>query len=431
VKRAILAVSVCLSISSSRAFAVDWSVNATQSETTELNDNQFLRSMLAGGTLGSYSTIAANAVASTPTSRLNLSGDFNYNKYWGPGTVGIPLTETTAGGMSAHYETFGKDATNRQYLDASWRTQSTSLAILSDLGIQTPITGNIDIATVRGGVERNLSALDFVALSARSSLSYFDPSGGGTPYLDTAGNVNWRHRLSAIASFSIASDAEWLSYDNATRTNIIILRNTAGFDVALSPLLNVHGNAGAAYIQASQGSAASPVAVAPQGSAASPVAVAPFSTAALTSGSGSAVGFIGDMSIIYRVLKSTTLSLTASQSVGPNTVGSLFQTDAISAGLTYSINQLSTLLLSGSFTRLTSSGVSDFISATIGYNRALTREWNANLSYRYLHRSATTGQTSTFDPITGFPLISGSAPARSNAIMLTVSHSVSVLPPGN
>ena len=64
---------------------MDWSVNASINETTELNNNQFLRSVLAAPTLGSYTTITANAVARTPTSRFNLDTDFTYTKYWGPG----------------------------------------------------------------------------------------------------------------------------------------------------------------------------------------------------------------------------------------------------------------------------------------------------------------------------------------------------------
>ena len=181
-KRAIIAVSICLSISSSRAFAVDWSANATLSETTELNDNQFLRSILAGGTLGSYSTIAANASGRTPTSRLDLGGDVTYNKYWGPGTVGTN-TETYTGGMNAHYETFGKDVSNRQYLDTSWRTTSTSLAILSDLGVQTPTTGNLDIASVKGGVERSLSANDFVGAFGTVCIDLLRPFEWWNPVL--------------------------------------------------------------------------------------------------------------------------------------------------------------------------------------------------------------------------------------------------------
>src|SRR5258708_39899519 len=97
-KRAILAVSLCFGVSSTPAFALDWSVNSSLSETVELNSNQFLRSMLAAGTLASYSTITANAEARTPTSRFVFDGDISYQKYWGPGTDGIPLTEYRSDG---------------------------------------------------------------------------------------------------------------------------------------------------------------------------------------------------------------------------------------------------------------------------------------------------------------------------------------------
>ena len=71
---------------------------------------------------------------------------------------------------------------------------------------------------------------------------------------------------------------------------------------------------------------------------------------------------------------------------------------------------------------------------TYGYQ--LTREWTAQLSYRYLHRLATSGTAASgfvFDPITGLPIpvASGTPAASSNSIMLVVSRSVSILPDGN
>jgi hypothetical protein len=78
---------------------------------------------------------------------------------------------------------------------------------------------------------------------------------------------------------------------------------------------------------------------------------------------------------------------------------------------------------------------SDFLSASVTYGYLLTREWNAQLSYRYLHRFADSGTTATglvLDPITGIPIptASGLGPVSSNSIMLVVSRSVSVLPDG-
>ena len=154
--------------------------------------------------------------------------------------------------VSAHYETFGKDPANREYIDASWRRANTQFAVLANLGVQTTAVGDIDTATLKGGIERNLSALDFVALSVRSALTYYDPSSAGTQFLDTDLLATWNHRVTGLATLSLSSESEWLSYDNATQANLIILRNQAGIDITLSPLLSFRGKAGAAYLQASQ-----------------------------------------------------------------------------------------------------------------------------------------------------------------------------------
>jgi hypothetical protein len=402
---------------------VDWSVNASINETTELNNNQFLRSVLAAPTLGSYTTITANAVARTPTSRLNLDTDFTYTKYWGPGVDGI-INPTTSNNVSAHYETFGKDLANREYIDASWRRANTQLAVLANLGVQTTAVGDIDTAVLKGGIERNLSALDFVALSVRSALTYYDPSSGGTQFLDTDLLATWNHRVTGLATLSLSSEAEWLSYNNATQANLIILRNQAGIDITLSPLLSFQGKAGAAYLQASQ----------QQGPLGVPGAVIlPGSTGGILSNStsASAVGFIGDMSINYRILKSTTLTFTAFQTISPSIIGSLIENTGVTAGLSHSINQSSALSLAASATRqTTTAGTNDFLSGSVTYSRTLAREWNSYITYRYLHRSSPSGAVIAFDPITGIPLGTGSAPASSNGIMLGISRNFAVLPPG-
>ena len=60
----------------------------SQSETIELNSNQFLRTSPAPS-VGSYSTITANAEARTPISKFNFDADGTYRKYWGPGVEGV------------------------------------------------------------------------------------------------------------------------------------------------------------------------------------------------------------------------------------------------------------------------------------------------------------------------------------------------------
>ena len=82
------------------ARAVDWSLRSTASETVELNNNMFLSPSPLGGTLGSYSSISANAEARTATSRFDFDSHVNYSKYWGPGASTLPTTENLGFGFA-------------------------------------------------------------------------------------------------------------------------------------------------------------------------------------------------------------------------------------------------------------------------------------------------------------------------------------------
>ena len=416
-KRTFLAVSVCLSILPSGAQALDWSARTTLSESVELNDNLFLRSMLAGGTLGSYSTITANAAARTPTSTFTFDGNISYRKYWGgldPGQA----SENLAGGIRAHYETH-IDNTDKGYLDVNWRRQNTQFALLGELGTTVRVTGNIDTTTVSGGFDRTLTSKDSISVSAHSTFTTYDPVSAGTQFNDTTGSVIWRHKVNSLVALTVGSDAEFLTYDNALNSRVMFLRETAGVDATLSPLLSFRGHAGVAYVKAENGGQAS--------------SLLPATIGSPTSASNTSL--IADMVLTYRMLKDTTLTLNAAQTIGPTLVGSLVKRTIVGGGLSQTINARSNLSFGTSISQQTSSGTtSDFLSASITYGYLLTREWNAQLSYRYLHRFASTGASSSliFDPLTGIPLtpVNSNAPATSNSILLVVSRSVTLLPDG-
>src|SRR5262249_37882638 len=151
----------------STAFAYDWSIQASESETVEVNSNQFLRPNQAGS-VGSYTTLTANAEARTPTTRFDLYGDGTYQKYWGPGVDGL-TSEFLNYGFRARYEINEKARFDREFVETSWRQQSTSLAILNDLGVSVKASGFIDQQTATGGLDRALTALDTVSLFATST----------------------------------------------------------------------------------------------------------------------------------------------------------------------------------------------------------------------------------------------------------------------
>jgi len=385
------------------AWAVDWSIRSTASETVELNNNLFLSPSPPGGTLASYSTISANAEARTPTSKFDFDSYVSYNKYWGPGASVLPDTENLRYGFQGHYETYGKNSSDRSYLDAGFTSGSAAFALLSQLGVLTNVVGTLNTLNFSGGLDRSLSALDTVSLSARSTLTSYEPPSAGTAFTDTSANASWNHRLSSLTKLIASSNAEWLAYNNAFGTNLMILRNQAGFDTSLSPLLSFHGMWGAAYVQAENTGVAAT--------------------------SASATGLIYDMLLTYKALKSTTFTLAAYQSIGPTAVGSLTQSRSVRAGVTHTINSVSTLSFSADAFENTSTSTSQYASASVSYSRILARDWTANISYRYLHSFGTTGGAAVVAPIIGgIPVISGTGAASSNSLVVVVSKSTTVLP---
>ena len=416
-KRTAIAVSMCFCIAPTAAFAFDWSLRSTQSETVELNSNQFLRSSQLPS-VGSYSTITANTEARTPTSKFDFDADGTYRKYWGPGVEGIP-SESLNYGFKARYEATEKTQLDREYIETAWRQQSTALAVLGQLGVVLPSNGFIDTLTANGGIDRSVTARDNVSLFATSTRTSYEPSsGGGTPFTDTVGRGSWRHNFSSITTGTVSSEIELLNYDNASNSRIQIYRNQVGVDATLSPLLSFHGNIGAINIIAEGG--------------VNPLSVAGANGNSGSSTSSSLMDWIGDAALTYKLLKDTTFILNASQSIGPSVVGSLFKTGHHQRRFgSHHKCSIRAVILRQSGTRQITTTTTDFVSGAVTYSYNFTRELSAQLTYRYLHRFASSGATSIFDPITGTPTVSGTSPADSNSIMLVVSHSYTMLPRGN
>jgi hypothetical protein len=413
VKRTAIAVSVCFGIVPTAALAFDWSITTTESETVELNSNQFLKTSPAGS-LGSYSTLTAKAEARTPTSKFDFDTDGTYRKYWGPGADGV-ASESLNYGFKAHYEVTEKGKSDREFVEARWRQQSTALALLNDFGVATNATGFLDRLTAAGGIDRSVTALDTVSLFATSTRTSYEPSSGGLPFTDTLARGSWRHSVTSITALNASSEAELLDYDNAFGTRVQIYRNQLGVDATLSAVLSFRSNAGVAYLTTQNAVPSAPL----------------IGGAGSGSSGAAAMDWIGDAVLTYRVLKNTTLAINASQSISPSVVGSLFKRDTISANLSHTINSRSSLSFSASANRQIGVTSTDYASASVSYSYNFLRDWTAQLTYRYQHRFASTGGTAIVDPTTGTPTVSGTGPADSNSIMVVVSNSYTILPRGN
>jgi hypothetical protein len=395
------AVSMFLCLMPPAAWAFDWSLRSTASETAELNDNLFLNPKPVGGTLGSYSTFTANAEARTATSKFDLDSSVNYSKFLGPGASVLPENQNLSYGFKGHYETTDKNSSDRNFIEASFNQSSTAFALLNQLGVITNTAGTLNTLNFGGGLDRSLSALDTISLFARSTITNNDPASAGTAFTDTSASGSWSHRLGSLTTITASSEAERLDFDNAFGTNILILRNQGGFNTSLSPLLSFRGTWGAAYVQTDNSG---------------PGAIQTSNT-----------GFITDMLLTYRALKNTTFTLAGFQTVGPTALGSLIKSSALRATVTQFINADSSLSFSADADQNSSTSTTEFASASVSYNYRLAREWTANLSYRYIHSFGTTG-LAAFATVPGTPIIPTIGAVSSNSLVVVISKSTTVLP---
>jgi hypothetical protein len=287
--------------------------------------------------------------------------------------------------------------------------------------VLTNARGFIDTSTLAAGIQRDITNLDTISLDGHSTYTSYDPGTQGTTFYDSDGSVSWRHHVNSIATLTASTDVEVLNFNNSLNTQILIARQNVGVDAALTALLSYSGQVGVAYVQTERGSPA----------------LSLTSLSPNASSSGADTGFITNMTLTYKMFPDTTLNLTGIRSISPSLVGSLIELTSIGAGLNYTVNSRESLSLSANGSETTSSGTTaQYLSASITYGYLLTREWNAQLSYRYLHRLADSGTAASgalIDPVTGIliPTTSGLGPASSNSVMLVVSRSVSILPDGN
>ena len=115
---------------------------------------------------------------------------------------------------------------------------------------------------------------------------------------------------------------------------------------------------------------------------------------------------MADVGLTYKLLKTTSVSLNAAQSITPTLGGSLQQSYSVGMALNHQINQLSNVAFTSSFsttnsssqvsqfTSVTGGSSSEFYSASVIYSYRLTRDWSTNLSYSYLQRNDSTGTVS-------------------------------------
>jgi len=380
---------------------MDLTIRSTLSETFEANDNYFL-SQTAKPIYRPQSTLNFDALGRTRDSIYDLSGDFSYINYLGPGADS--MTEQTAkqGGAKFRFENSGKTPGDKSNFFAAWRIQDLVSAELADTGIATG-TGDTTTTTVGGGLIRSLGLRDTLSWNVTSNATEFS-SPSSTPYVNLDNAVTWRHRLSALTDINSLADYTWTWRDDVAQSETKFLQVKTGFTTSLTKRLNLTANVGMAFINGSQKN---------------PTATPSTSTVPypVFSGTGSAQGLLWDVALAYRLLKTTRVGLSAAHTISADVFGNLSQRDSVGATLSHDINAISSLQLSAGLTRYSAPGSQgssssdyDSYTASASYRRLLMRDLQGSITYTYRQRD---NATSSVD---------------SNGVVVVVSKDITLLP---
>lgn len=374
-RTSVVLTSLCLGALASGAFAADVSIKGNVDQTVEASDNYFLSSAPLGGTAKLLTAGTLDFLARTPTTQYLLDTHYSYYRYFGPGADDQPLKSGTP--ASATFSVDHTTELSKYNLAASWSRTDSATTQLAESGTAT-IHGSTNTYNVSGGVTRDLGRIDSISWTSNASTVSFTGS-NQTPYVDVTSTIGWNHSLSQLTTLTNSVNFDWLSQDDQAKSQRLMWRFTSGLQSQLTKLLTFHGNVGMVFANSYQ-----------NGNAQSPILPGPFGDVPFQLQAGAGHGWFGDVGLTYRLLKDTSVSLTAAHAIIPTFTGQIQQTESIGMGLNHDINQFANLSFSTQYSQSSSPGqigqssaTSDFFSASANFGYRLTREWRTNVSYTF------------------------------------------------
>ena len=334
-KKSVFVISLCLGIFASRAFAAEVSIKGNINQRYDASDNYFLVQSPKGWTVKSTTNGTFNFLAQTSTTSYLLNTYASYFKYLGPGAddAGL-LTSGTPAGTTFSINHTATELTAFNFA-ASWSRADVATTNLAQTGVATG-SGSANIYTVGGGVTHDLSRIDTINWTVNATTTSFtDPT--STPYNDYTSAISWNHTISPTTNWVNSVSFDWFDQDNPEKSQRLFWRLTTGARSQISPLLTVNGNIGLVVVNSYQknpGQSATPVI---------PSSSVPFQPLV-----GAGTGWVADVGLTYRLLKTTSVSLNAAQSITPTLGGALQQSYSVGMALSHQINQLSNVAFTGS-----------------------------------------------------------------------------------
>jgi hypothetical protein len=358
-------ICLCLALSVSAAEAADTEIKAAFGQTFSASDNRRLAINSPGESYNSISTLLLNAIARTARSTFEVVGNLAYRAYGGPGERMQPdALDKGIVGIATY-----RERDSKYFISGSYQQRDISTVQIEEDGFAT-LTGYVNTSTLTGGFERQIGPTDSLSLSTTGSWTDFTTP-GRTPFSSISARAAWNRQVNRSLDWVASLEYQRLSYDNATDTQSQIFRVRTGLRSRLSPRLAVAANVGVGWFDTEND-------------------VIGFAPAP----SGSSYGLLADVLLTYNLWKDTVAVLSASQSMGPNSLGELSKRTSVALNLRHEIDHQSYWALGGQYGRSdqTTAGATNFYVASATYGRHLNKDWRTEISYAYRYRDSVTGE---------------------------------------
>ena len=287
-------------------------------------------------TVKSTTNGALNFLAQTSTTSYLLNTNASYFKYLGPGaadagsqTWGTPVSTL----FSINHVATELTAFN---FAASWSRADVATTNLAQTGVATG-SGSTNLYTVTGGMTHDLSRTDTINWTvSATTTSFTDPT--STPYNDYTSAISWNHTVSPTTNWVNSVSFDWFDQDNPEKSQRLFWRLTTGVKSQISPRLTVNGDIGLVVVNSYQ-----------KNPNQSPTPVTPSFSAPFQPIVGAGTGWVADVGLTYRLLKTTAVSFNAANSIIPTLGGALQQSYSFGTSLSHEINSVSNISFAAQF----------------------------------------------------------------------------------
>jgi hypothetical protein len=395
VKRSVVAAFLCLGAFASGAFAAEFSVKGSASQSGNINTNTTLASSSSGLTEQTVSAINLDFLAATPTTRYDLATNISYSKYYGAGDQNSLSYSTPMGAVLNIDHT--ANATTKFNFNGSWQRTDSQTTTLQQSGTSSG-SGSIDSFNFGGGLTKQLGLTDTVSWAAHASTVSYSAS-TQQPYFDYTSNIDWKHNLSAATALTGSVSADWYMANDAQDSQRLYWNLTGGVQSQVTKRLFIYATAGVGLVNAWK--KGDPQLAAPV----DPNVPLGFGSLPFTVTAGAAQDWLANLAMNYRVTKYDTASLTVTRSIAPSVIGQLLKVESISLSYNHTLDKYSGLNLATQFSHAEAaavaaggasgsgggSGATDFFSATVGYDRTLAKDWRSSVSYSFSESNSQSG----------------------------------------